>query len=164
MKKPKISISTITYYKKEDIRILNACLSNWLSDPKILHFTSPNMIYPFNLKKWISLSYKEKNIETIIIKVDNWIVGHLSIKYEEDKNSAHLFHLIIDQNQLRKGYAKKLILYAEEILNNDKNIKKITLNVVKKNQVAKELYFSMGYEKINNKRTGNIKMVKNIYS
>jgi len=164
MKKSKISISTMTYYKKEDIRILNACLSDWLSDPKILHFTSPNMPYPFNLKKWISLSYKEKDIETIIIKIDNWIVGHLSIKYEEDKNSAHLFHLIIDQNQLRKGYAKKLILYAEQILNNDKNIKKITLNVVKKNQVAKELYFSMGYEKINNKRTGNIKMVKNIYS
>jgi len=164
MKKPKISISTITYYKKEDIRILNACLSDWLSDPKILHFTSPNMTYPFNLKKWISLSYKEKNIETIIIKVDNWIVGHLSIKYEEDKNSAHLFHLIIDQNQLRKGYAKKLILYAEKILNDNNNIKKITLNVVKKNQIAKELYYSLGYEKINNKRTGNIKMVKNILS
>ena len=164
MKEPKISISTITYYKKEDIRILNACLSDWLSDPKILHFTSPNMTYPFNLKKWISLSYKEKNIETIIIKVDNWIVGHLSIKYEEDKNSAHLFHLIIDQNQLRKGYAKKLILYAEKILNDNNNIKKITLNVVKKNQIAKELYYSLGYEKINNKRTGNIKMVKNILS
>jgi len=163
MKEPKISISTISYYKKEDIRILNVCLTNWLSDPKILQFTSPNMTYPFNLKKWISLFYKEKNIETIIIKVDNWIVGHLSIKKDKVKNSAHLFHLIIDQSQLRKGYAKKLILYAERILNND-NIKKITLNVVKKNQIANELYRSMGYEKINNKRTGNIKMIKNIFS
>ena len=95
MKQPKISISTITYYKKEDIRILNACLSNWFTDPKILHFTSPNMTYPFNLKKWISVSYKEKNNKTIIIKIDDWIVGHLSIKYEEDQESAHLFHLII---------------------------------------------------------------------
>ena len=164
MKKPKISISTITYYKKEDIRILNACLSNWLSDPKILHFTDPRITYPYNLKKWISLSYKEKNVETIIIKVENWIVGHLSIKYKKNQNSAHLFHLIIDQNQLRKGYAKKLILYAEEILNDDDNIKKITLNVVKKNKVAKELYYSMGYEKINSKRPENIKMVKNIFS
>ena len=162
MSKTVVSISEITYYKKEDIRILNACLSDWLSDPKILHFTEPKMIYPFNIKKWISLSYKEKNIETIIIKVDNWIVGHLSIKYEENKNSAHLFHLIINQNQLRKGYAKKLISYAEEILNNDNDIKNITLNVVRKNQIAKELYYSMGYEKINSKRTENIKMEKNI--
>ena len=164
MNDPRLSISSMSYEKKDDIRIMTSCLSKWLSNPKILHFTSPNMPYPFNLKKWISLSYKEKDIETIIIKIDNWIVGHLSIKYEEDKNSAHLFHLIIDQNQLRKGYAKKLILYAEKILNDNNNIKKITLNVVKKNQIAKELYYSLGYEKINNKRTGNIKMVKNILS
>ena len=162
MSKTIVSISEITYYKKEDIRILSACLSNWFSDPKILHFTSPNMTYPFNIKKWISLSYKEKNIKTIIIKVNNWIVGHLSIKYEEDKNSAHLFHLIIDQNQLRKGYAKKLILHAEEILHNDV-IKKITLSLVKKNQIAKKLYCSMGYEKINSRRTGNIKMKKDLF-
>ena len=162
MSKTVVSISEITYYKKEDIRILSACLSNWFTDPKILHFTSPNMTYPFNIKKWISLSYKEENIKTIIIKVEDWIVGHLSIKYEEDKGLAHLFHLIIDKNQLRKGYAKKLISYAEEILNNDNDIKSITLNVVRKNQIAKELYYSMGYEKINSKRTENIKMEKNI--
>ena len=162
MKESKVFISKTTYYKKEDIRILNACLSDWLSVPKILHFTEPRMTYPFNIKKWISLSYNEKNIETIIIKIDNWIIGHLSIKYEEDKNSAHLFHLIINQNQLRKGYAKKLILYAEEILKNDNNIKNITINVVKKNQIAKELYYSMGYQEINNKRTRYIKMKKNI--
>ena len=162
MSKTVISISEITYYKKEDIRILSACLSNWFTDPKILHFTSPNMTYPFNIKKWISLSYKEKNIKTIIIKVDNWIVGHLSIKYEEDKSLAHLFHLIIDKNQLTKGYAKRLILHAEKILKTD-DIKKITLNVVKKNQIAKELYYSMGYGGKNSKRPGNVKMEKELF-
>ena len=162
MKESKVFISKINYYKKEDIRILNACLSDWLSDPKILYFTEPRMTYPFNIKKWILLSYKEINIKTIIIKIDNWIVGHLSIKYEEDKNSAHLFHLIINQNQLRKGHAKKLILHAEKILKNDNNIKNITINVVKKNQIAKKLYCSMGYEEINNKRNSYIKMKKYI--
>ena len=160
MKKPKISISTITYYKKEDIRVLNACLSNWLSNPKILHFTDPRMTYPFNLKKWISLSYKEKNVYTIIIKVDNWIIGHLSIKYLKDQNSAQLFHLIIDQKKLRKGYAKKLIIYAEKIINDDENIKNITLNVVKKNQAAKNLYYSMGYKDRDTRNKENIRMGK----
>ena len=159
MKQPKISISTITYYKKEDIRILNACLSNWFTDPKILHFTSPNMTYPFNLKRWISLSYKEKNNKTIIIKVDDWIVGHLSIKYEEDRKSAHLFHLIIDSGHLRKGLAKKLITFAENIIKKDK-INRITLNVVRKNIIALQLYNSLGYIDTGKNRFGSIKMEK----
>ena len=162
MKEPIISISTITYYKKEDIRILNACLSNWFSNPKTLHFTSPNMNYPFNLKQWISLSYKEKNNKTIIIKIDDWIIGHLSIKEKKEQRSAHLFHLIIDPNYHRKGFAKKLILYAEELINND-NIKKITLNVVKKNQAARQLYYALGYADKETTRSGSIiKMEKNL--
>ena len=159
MEEQKISFSTITYYKKEDIRILNACLSNWLSDPKILHFTSPNMTYPFNLKRWISLSYKEKNNKTIIIKIDDWIVGHLSIKYEEDQKSAHLFHLIIDPDHLRKGLAKKLVTFAEEIIKKAK-INKITLNVVRKNLVALQLYNSLGYSNSEKNNPGWIKMEK----
>ena len=159
MKQPKISISTITYYKKDDIRILNACLSNWFTDPKILHFTSPNMTYPFNLKKWISVAYKEKNNKTIIIKIDDWIVGHLSIKYEEDQKSAHLFHLIIDSGYLRKGLAKKLIDFAETIIKKAK-INKITLNVVRKNKAALKLYNSIGYTDKGKNRFGSIKMEK----
>ena len=162
MTKTVVSISEITYYKKEDIRILSACLAKWFTDPKILHFASPNMTYPFNIKKWISLSYKEKNIKTIIIKVNDWIIGHLSIRYDENKNLAHLFHLIIDKNQLRKGYAKKLIHHAEKILKTD-DIKKIRLNVVKKNQIAKKLYYSMGYREKNSNRPGNVKMKKDLF-
>ena len=106
MSKTKISISAMSYKKKEDIRILGACLSNWFKNPKVLYFTSPNMSYPFNLKKWISLSYKEKNNKTIIIKIDDWIIGHLSIKKEKEPGSAHLFHLIIDPNYVRKDLRK----------------------------------------------------------
>ena len=159
MSKSKISISTISYKKKENIRILNACLSNWFKNPKVLHFTSPNMTYPFNLNKWISLSYKEKNNKTIIIKIDDWIIGHLSIKEDKEQGSAHLFHLIIDPNYLRKGFAKKLILYAEGLIKYD-NIKKITLNVAKKNQAARQLYYALGYADKETARLGYIKMEK----
>ena len=161
MSKTKISISAMSYKKKKDIRILSACLSNWFKNPKVLYFTSPNMSYPFNLKKWISLSYKEKNNKTIIIKIDDWIIGHLSIKKEKEQGSAHLFHLIIDPNYLRKGFAKKLILYAERVIKYD-NIKKITLNVVRKNQAARQLYYSLGYADKERTRLGHIKMEKNL--
>ena len=161
MSKTKISISAMSYKKKEDIRILSACLSNWFKNPKVLYFTSPSMSYPFNLKKWISLSYKEKNNKTIIIKIDDWIIGHLSIKKEKEQGSAHLFHLIIDPNYLRKGFAKKLILYAERVIKYA-NIKKITLNVVRKNQAARQLYYSLGYADKERTRLGHIKMEKNL--
>ena len=161
MSKTKISISTLSYKKKEDLRILSACLSNWFKNPKVLYFTSPNMSYPFNLKKWISLSYKEKNNKTIIIKIDDWIIGHLSIKEKKEQGSAHLFHLIIDPNYHRKGFAKKLILYAERVIKYD-NIKKITLNVVRKNQAARQLYYSLGYADKERTRLGHIKMEKNL--
>jgi len=161
MSNTNISISTLSYKKKEDIRILNACLSSWFKNPKVLHFTSPNMTYPFNLNKWISLSYKEKNNKTIIIKIDDWIIGHLSIKEKKEQGSAHLFHLIIDPNYHRKGFAKKLILYAEELINNN-NIKKITLNVAKKNQAARQLYYALGYADKETTRSGSIKMEKNL--
>ena len=161
MSKTKISISAMSYKKKEDLRILSACLSNWFKNPKVLYFTSPNMSYPFNLKKWISLSYKEKNNKTIIIKIDDWIIGHLSIKEKKEQRSAHLFHLIIDPNYLRKGFAKKLIFYAEELIKCD-NIKKITLNVVRKNQAARQLYYSLGYADKDRTRLGHIKMEKNL--
>ena len=161
MSKTKISISALSYKKKEDLRILSACLSNWFKNPKVLHFTSPNMTYPFNLNKWISLSYKEKNNKTIIIKIDDWIIGHLSIKKEKEQGSAHLFHLIIDPNYVRKGFAKKLILYAERVIKYD-NIKKITLNVVRKNQAARQLYYALGYKDKETTRLGYIKMEKNL--
>jgi len=84
------------------------------------------------------------------------------MKYEENKSLAHLFHLIIDKNQLRKGYAKKLIHHAEKILKTD-DIKKIRLNVVKKNQIAKELFYSMGFRERNSKSPSSVKMEKDLF-
>ena len=158
MSKSKISISTITYKKKEDIRILNSCLSNWFTDPKILHFVHPEMAYPFKIERWISLSYLHKT-STLILKDHNWIIGHLSIRKNKESKSAHLFHLIIDPNYQREGYAKKLISHAEKMIM-ENNINKITINVMKKNQIAKRLYNDLVYLDISINRSGKIKMEK----
>ena len=160
MSKSKISISTITYKKKEDIRILNSCLSNWFTDPKILHFVHPEMAYPFKIERWISLSYLHKT-STLILKDHNWIIGHLSIRKNKESKSAHLFHLIIDSDYQRNGYAKKLIIHAEKVITK-KNINKININVMKKNQIAKKLYNSLGYLDISINKSGRIKMLKNL--
>ena len=36
-----VSISSMSYEKKDDVRILTSCLSKWFSNPKILHLKSP---------------------------------------------------------------------------------------------------------------------------
>jgi len=161
MASQKLSISNISYKNDESVRILTAVLSKWFSSPKTLHFTSPNLRYPFNINHWISTFYKEENIETYILKEGNWIIGHLSVKIYEDRNLAHLFHLFIDNENRHKGYAKKLIRYVEKnIIAGRDDITAITLNCVKKNIPAINLYQSIGFQKLKEKKW--LKMIKYI--
>ena len=91
MTSQKLSILNISYKNDESVRILTAVLSKWFSNPKTLYFTSPNLKYPFNINHWISTFYKEDNIETYILKNENWIIGHLSVKIDENKNTVIVF-------------------------------------------------------------------------
>ena len=161
MANQKISISNISYKNDESVRVLNSVLSKWFSDPKTLHFTSPNLKYPFNMNHWVSTFYKKDNVETFVLKDKNWIIGHLSVKLNENKNIAHFFHLFIDSENRQKGYAKKLIKYVEKnIIAGNDNIRVITLNCVKKNIPAITLYQSIGFQKLKEKKL--LKMIKHI--
>ena len=161
MANQKISISKISYKNDESVRILTSVLSKWFSDPKALHFTSPNLKYPFSMNHWVSTFYKTDNVETFVLKDENWIIGHLSVKKGENKNIAHFFHLFIDGENRQKGYAKKLIRYVEKHLIAGKdNIRVITLNCVKKNIPAITLYQSIGFQKLKEKKW--LKMIKYI--
>ena len=160
MTDPRLSISSMSYEKKDDIRVMTSCLSKWFSNPKILHFTSPSMRYPFKIQQWINQSYLNQS-NTLVLKLDNWIIGHLSIRMVDQTKSAHIFHLIIDPDQQQKGYGKKLVNFAEKfILKN--NFKTVTLNVLKKNQIAIKFYEKIGYTVIEERKSKKIKMLKNL--
>ena len=156
----KVSFIEVSYTNNDDIRILNAILSSWFSDPKILHFTAPNHHYPFKISKWISLSYTDQDIRTFCLKLDNWIIGHISMKLNAVKKSAHLFHLIIDKKYRNKGYAKKLVKHVEQKLTDKEKFNRLSLNCVKKNQSALALYQSLGFFIVKEKK--HIKMVKDL--
>jgi len=149
MTKTKISISPINYSTPKNIRKLNACLSKWLKNPKDLNFVNPKIRYPFKIEKWIKLYYANKNTKTLILKENKWIIGHLSFLIKEEK-SALIFHLFIDLEKRKKGYAKHLINHAEKIIKKD-NIKEITLKVLRKNEIAKKLFTSLRYKAVNKK-------------
>ena len=156
----RLSISPMSYEKKDDIRILTSCLSEWFSNPKILNFVSPSMSYPFKIKQWINQSYSNQN-KTLVLKLDNWIIGHLSVRMNNQTKSAHIFHLIIDPEQQQKGYGKKLISHAEKLITKN-NLKKITINVLINNQKAKKFYEKNGFTVFRISKSGKIKMFKNM--
>ena len=156
----RLSITSMSYEKENDIRILAACLSKWFSDPKILHFVSPSMKYPFRMQQWINQSYSNQS-NTLVLKLDNWIIGHLSIRMNDQTKSAHIFHFIIDPTQQQKGYGKKLICHAEKLILRS-NLKKITTNVFFNNEIAKSFYKKNGFIVMKNSKSGKIKMLKNV--
>ena len=155
-----LSISSMSYEKKDDIRILTSCLSKWFSNPKILHFVSPSMRYPFKIQQWVNRSYLNQS-NTLVLKLDNWIIGHLSFRMNDQTKSAHIFHLIIDPDQQKNGYGKQLISHAEKLIIKN-NLKKITINVLINNQIAKTFYEKNGFKVVKNKKSGKIIMLKNL--
>ena len=155
-----LSISSMSYEKKDDVRILTSCLSEWFSNPKILNFVSPSMRYPFKIQQWINKSYSKQS-NTLVLKLDNWIIGHISIRLNDKTKSAHFFHLIIDPSQQQKGYGKKLISHAEKYIIKN-NLKKITINVLKNNQIAKIFFEKNGFIQTGESKSGKIKMLKNL--
>ena len=160
MTNSRFSISSISYEKKDDIRILNSCLSEWFSNPKILNFVSPSMRYPFKIQQWINKSYSKQS-NTLVLKLDNWIIGHISIRLNDKTKSAHIFHLIIDPTQQQKGYGKRLISHAEKLIIKN-NLKKITINVLINNKTAKKFYEKNGFIVARDSKSGKIKMLKNL--
>ena len=158
MSEQEYTLEEISYSRKEDCRIMEAVLKNWFQSPKALNFVSPNLSFPFKFKKWVSVSYAEmvEKITTIILKQDDWIIGHISMKVIED--NAHLFHLFIAPSHRKCGLATKLVNAIE---NQGKNLgcKTFSLNIVPKNDIAKKLYEKLGYKEIQ-KSTYGMKMEK----
>lgn len=140
-----ITIRQVSYSKKDDQRILEACLRDWFKNPKDLNLTSPNMKYPFDFKKWVSGSYLKEGISTYVAKSDKWIVGHMSLAQYPDR--LHIFHLIVDSKHRGKGIGKKLIEYGIGFAKK-KNYKKVTLRVSQKNDKAIKLYERSGFSVI----------------
>ena len=159
MSEQEYTLEEISYSRKEDCRIMEAVLKNWFQSPKALNFVSPNLTFPFKFKKWVSVSYADmvEKITTIILKQDDWIIGHISMRVIED--SAHLFHLFIAPSNRKCGLATKLVKAIE---NQGKNsgCKTFSLNIVPKNDIAKKLYEKLGYKVTHRSESYSIKMEK----
>jgi len=110
------------------------------------------------MQQWINKSYSSQS-NTLILRLDNWIIGHVSIRMNNQTKSAHIFHLIIDPEQRQKGYGSLLISTAEELIIKN-NLKKITINVLINNLAAKNFYEKNNFIISSDSKPGKIKMLK----
>ena len=153
------TLEEISYSRKEDRRIMESVLRNWLDDPKALNFFSPESKYPFNFKKWVQMHYSKNNINTtiIVLKHNEWVIGHVGLKIK--KESAELLHLFIDSKYRRKGLGLRLLKETESYII-DPKIESITAKVQKKNIVLKKILEKSGYRYIDSNQNLMIKKLE----
>ena len=150
------TLEEISYSRKEDRRIMESVLKNWLVDPKALNFFSPESKYPFKFKKWVQLHYSIINtsITTLVLKHNEWIIGHVSLKTIKER--TELLHLFVDSKYRKKGLGLRLLKEVENY-RIDLKIKSITVRVQKKNIAFKKILEKSGYRYKNSNQNLMIK-------
>jgi len=149
-----ITIKKISYQNKKDARILEAVLTNWFKDPKELNLTDPKMSYPFNFKKWITLTYANQEIHSFAIKSDDWIIGIGNLMIIPETKRAHVLHIFIDPDYRQQGLAEKMVRHLELLARSEK-MEVMTFRVMPKNIPAIKLYKKLGFEEtVPSKRKG----------
>ena len=153
------TLEEISYSRKEDRRIMESVLRNWLVDPKALNFFSPDSKYQFKFKKWVQLHYSKKNINTttIVLKHNEWVIGHVSLKTKNER--TELLHLFIDSKYRKRGLGSRLLKETESYII-DSKIESITAKVQKKNIVLKKILERSGYRYKNSNHKLMIKKLK----
>ena len=155
------TLEEISYSRKEDRRIMESVLKSWFTDPKTLNFVSPEFKYPFDFIRWTKLYYKDDNsrITTVVLKHSDWVVGHVSIKIEEE--NCKIFHLFLNQEHRGKGLAIKMLKEIENY-GKESGTKSIQASIQKKNLICLKLFTRSGYKNKNLKNSKSTVLIKNL--
>lgn len=156
--KSSFTVSHMDYFHPRQQPVLKACLTRWFQNPKDLNLTSPTMTYPFRFPQWLSM-YQRRDPKTLVIKQNQWIVGHLSYTIQERR--MHLFHIIVDREYRGQGLATRLIRAAEQEAKSA-HCERVTLFVNPKNGPALKLYHSLGYTEFGATGSGSLKLAKEL--
>jgi len=156
-----ISIEKISYQNQKDLRILESVLSTWFKNPKELNWTDPRMKYPFKFKNWVALTYSNDDIDSYVIKSDDWIVGMGNMMISEDIKRAHALHIFIDPKFRHKGLATQMLEFLEKKAR-ELDMKTMTIRVMPKNEPAKRLYEKKGFEVNGTSKWGSLMMEKKL--
>ncbi len=92
---------------------------------------------------------QEDNFYPLTFVADGRIVGHMIIRYTDEKKETMRFgFVIVDDNIRGKGYGKKMLLLAKKYAFEMLGARKITLGVFENNPQAYYCYKAAGFEEI----------------
>ena len=150
-----ITIEKVSYRNKKDVRILEAVLTNWFKNPKELNLVDPRMSYPFNFKKWVTLTYTDQEIHSFTIKSEKWIIGIGDLMIRPESKRADVLHVFIDPNYRQQGLGERMVRHLESLGRNEK-MEILVLRVTPKNKPAIKLYGKLGFEQKESPKRGKL--------
>ena len=156
------TLEEISYSRKEDRRIMESVLRFWFADPKTLNFVSPGCKYPFDFMSWIRLYNNDKNsrFTTIVLKHNNWIIGHVSIEIE--KKISKIFHLFLEKEHRKKGLSIRILEEIEKY-GKESGTRFVQASIQKKDTICFELFSKSGYKNQSLRNSKSIIMIKNLW-
>ena len=156
------TLEEISYSRKEDRRIMESVLSFWFADPKTLNFVSPDCKYPFDFMSWIKLYNKDNNSKTatIVLKHNDWIIGHVSIEIE--KKISKVFHLFLEQEHRKKGLSIRILEEIEKY-GKESGTKFVQASIQKKDTIFLELLIKSGYKNQSMTNSKSTTMIKSLW-
>ena len=101
----------------------------------------------FKVQDYFKNVIKDRNNILLGYIIDNQIIGYTYLKYlaNDNKNGYLIDGLYILENYRGQGYAKKLLKYALNLLEN-KSLDFIDINVLGANEKARNLYKLLGFK------------------
>lgn len=93
----------------------------------------------------LAYAYKE-NAFPFVVYNDETPVGFIMMGYYEVKQYYTLWKLLIDKDHQNKGYGREALKQGIDFLKTSFDVKEIYTGVTPGNNVAKNLYLSVGFE------------------
>jgi RimJ/RimL family protein N-acetyltransferase len=119
-------------------------LAGWLADPELLAMTAPDWTHPISSGD-IERAYlgDARGFEALKAVVDGRMVGHLGLRVTG--GVGHLFHVVVDPGERRKGYGLAMTKAAVERAFLFHGVHRVSLHVFDDNGPAVACYTGAGF-------------------
>ncbi|MBP3886529.1 MAG: GNAT family N-acetyltransferase [Cellulosilyticum sp.] len=120
--------------------------NNWLEVVNLKVSSEQKKIFPIPNVYWLGISRYEEHTTLYAIMDEEVNIGLIGLGYDEDGVSGFINPLMIDERYQGKGYSRKAMELAIEVLKTDYKTSEIHIAHRKANIVAGKLYESLGFE------------------
>lgn len=103
-----------------------------------------------------------KTTKPFVVMNDNEIVGFIMLEWDKEERSVGIWRFMIDYEKQNKGYGRKTMELVIKMAKKSKDIDFMYLDYVKGNEVARNLYYSLGFRETGDIEEGEIIMKMNV--